>query len=55
MTEMGSEKSLGGPWPLLEAINAFNEAELTKETFKEQARLSHVFKVDPVTIELINP
>jgi hypothetical protein len=41
----------GGPRPLLEAINALNEAEFTRLVFRVRARFTHEFKIDPLVVE----
>lgn len=45
----------GGPRPVLEAINALNDAELVKVTFVEQARFTHELKADPLVFEPAKP
>lgn len=41
--------------PLLEAINALDDAELVKVTFAEQARFTHEFEIDPARIAQAQP
>lgn len=50
-----ASKKAGGPRPVLEAINALNDAELMKVTFVEQVRFTHELKADPLIVELSNP
>ena len=50
-----ASKKAGGQRPLLEAINALNDAELKKVTFVEQARFSHEITADPFKVEMANP
>ncbi len=50
-----ASKKAGGPRPLLEAINALNEAELIKFTFQEKARFAHEFKADQLVVTPANP
>ena len=50
-----ASKKGGGSRPLLEAINALNDAELFKVTFVEQARFTHEIKVDPFTLDPATP
>lgn len=50
-----ASRKAGGPRPVLEAINALNDAELVKVTFVEQARFIHEIKIDPLIVELSNP
>ena len=40
----------GGPRPVLEAINALNEAELVKVTFQEKARFASGLTIDPFVV-----
>ena len=49
-----ASRKAGGKRPLLEAINALNDAELKKVNFLEQARFTHEIKVDPLTVEVVN-
>ena len=50
-----ASKKGGGKRPLLEAIDALNDAELIRVRFTEQARFTHEIKVNPFTVELVNP
>jgi hypothetical protein len=42
----------GGPRPLLEAINALNDAELLKITYTQQAYFNHEIDVDHFTLDV---
>lgn len=46
-----ASKNAGGARPVLEAINALNDAELMRVTFVEQARFIHEIKIDPLVVE----
>jgi hypothetical protein len=48
-------KAGGGKRPLLEAINALNEAEFTKVVFRGRAGFTHEFKVDSLVVEPAKP
>lgn len=50
-----ASKKAGGQRPVLEAINALNDAELKKVTFVEQARFTHEIKADALKVEVVNP
>lgn len=50
----GTDKG-GGRRPLLEAINALNESELIKVTYREQARFTHEFYLDAAAIAAAKP
>ncbi len=50
-----ASKAGGGKRPLLEAINALNEAEFTKLVFRSQAGFTHESKVDHLVVEPANP
>ncbi len=54
MTFRASSKG-GGAKPLLEAINALEDAELVKVSFSEQARFTHDFQLDAARIAQANP
>ncbi len=45
----------GGPRPTLEAINALNEAELVRVSYREQARFMHELEIDAAGIARANP
>jgi hypothetical protein len=45
-----ASKKGGGPRPVLEAINALNEAELVRVTFQEKARFAAGLTVDPFMV-----
>ena len=48
-------KAGGGPKPLLAAIDALNAATFLKVNFRESARFTHEFKVDPLVVERAAP
>jgi hypothetical protein len=50
-----ASKKGGGARPVLEAINALNEAELVKVTFQEKARFAYGLTVDPFVITPAGP
>ncbi len=51
-----ASKKAGGPRPVLEAINALNDAELMRVTYVEQAQFIHEIKIDPLVAEPpVNP
>jgi hypothetical protein len=54
-TAYRASKKGGGPRPVLEAINALNEAELVRVTFQEKARFAHDLIVDPFVVAPAGP